>query len=78
MKSLMEQLLQGIIKDDRSAVEALFKSNGGLAIQEVDEARLYDAKVFHWIYAGDTALHLAAAGYRDAIAQMLLNSGARP
>src|SRR3569623_1874354 len=78
MKSLMEQLLQGIIKDDRSAVEALLKSNGSLAIQEVDKARLYDAKVFHWIYAGDTALHLAAAGYRDAIAQMLLNSGADP
>jgi ankyrin repeat protein len=39
---------------------------------------LYEAKIFHWIYAGDTALHLAAAGYRVEIVQMLLAAGADP
>src|SRR5439155_2835152 len=32
----------------------------------------------HWIYAGDTALHLAAAGYRVEIARLLLAAGADP
>ena len=74
----MEELLQAIIKDDRSAVEALLKANGDLAIQAIDQARLCDAGIFHWLYVGDTALHLAAAGYRESIAQMLLNFGADP
>src|SRR5262249_49968986 len=34
--------------------------------------------IFHWMYAGDTALHLAAAGYRVEIARLLLAAGADP
>ena len=34
--------------------------------------------IFHWIYAGDTALHLAAAGYRVEIVRLLLAAGADP
>lgn len=30
----------------------------------LDKAKLYEGKILHWIYAGDSALHLAAAGYR--------------
>jgi hypothetical protein len=41
-------------------------------------AKLYASGIFHWIYVGDTALHLAAAGYRVEIVQMLLAAGADP
>lgn len=44
----------------------------------VDGARLYESEIVHWLYARDTALHLAAAGHRVAIARMLLSSGANP
>lgn len=33
-------------------------------------------EITHWIYAGDTALHVAAAGYRVEIAKLLLDTGA--
>jgi ankyrin repeat protein len=32
----------------------------------------------HWLYAGDTSLHLAAAGLRPGVAGILLESGADP
>jgi ankyrin repeat protein len=40
--------------------------------------KLYNSKIFHWIYVGDTALHLAAAGYRVEIIRLLLAAGADP
>ena len=40
-----------------------------------DKERL-ELSLPHWIYAGDTALHAAAAGYRVEIAKMLLAAGA--
>jgi len=39
---------------------------------------LYESKIFHWIYVGDTALHLAAAGYRVELVRLLLAAGADP
>jgi ankyrin repeat protein len=44
----------------------------------IEEARLYESPILHWIYVGDTALHLAAAGYRVEIARFLLAAGADP
>src|SRR5207244_8140565 len=44
--------------------------------RRIEEARLHQSKSFHWIYVGDTALHLAAAGYRVEIVQRLLAAGA--
>jgi ankyrin repeat protein len=34
--------------------------------------------IVHWIYSGDTALHLAAAGYRVELVRLLLAAGADP
>src|SRR4030095_5820385 len=56
----------------------LLKADRSLAVRQVESPRLYTSKVLHWIYVGDTALHLAAAGYRDKIAQALLATGADP
>ena len=74
----MKQLLTAIVDDDRASVKDLLKKDPQLATRQIDEAKLYEAKIFHWIYVGDTALHLAAAGYRVELVQLLLSAGADP
>src|SRR5260370_41896321 len=74
----MNKILIAIVEDNRSAVEELLKADSGLATRLIGKARLYDSKIFHWIYVGDTALHLAAAGYRVEIVRLLLAAGADP
>src|SRR5215467_3591096 len=74
----LHRLLAPIIDDDRPKVKQLLKADGCLATCPINEARLYESKIFHWIYVGDTALHLAAAGYRREIVRLLLAAGADP
>jgi len=74
----MEAILTAILDDDRPEAKKLLKANPGLATRRIDEARLYESKIFHWLYVGDTALHLAAAGYRVELVQLLLAAGADP
>jgi len=74
----MNAILTAILDDDRLRLKELLKSDPGLATRLIDEARLSQSKIFHWIYAGDTALHLAAAGYRVELVQLLLAAGADP
>ncbi|MDZ4405912.1 ankyrin repeat domain-containing protein [Prosthecobacter sp.] len=74
----MNPLLTAIVDDDRKAVQALLKADGGLVTRLIQEPKLHQAKIFHWIYVGDTALHLAAAGYRVEIIRLLLKAGANP
>src|SRR5436309_10041305 len=42
------------------------------------QTTLYHSEIFHEIYVEDTALHLAAAGYRVDIVRALLTAGADP
>jgi ankyrin repeat protein len=74
----MNIALTAIVDDDRRAVKALLKTDGGLATRLITKPKLYHSKIFHWIYVGDTALHLAAAGYRVEIVRLLLAAGADP
>ncbi len=74
----MDELLRAILDDNRATVEGLLTADASLVVARVSEARLYDEKIFHWLYVGDTALHLAAAGYRVEIVRLLLASGAGP
>ncbi|MDB5289409.1 MAG: ankyrin repeat protein [Phycisphaerales bacterium] len=80
MRSLtdLKSLLRAILDDDRSGVRELLKKEPELATGLVAEAKLYESKIVHWLYAKDTALHLAAAGHRVVIARMLLAAGADP
>jgi hypothetical protein len=73
---MMKDLLAAIVDDNATKVKALLKADAHLATKHIDEARLYDSGIFHWIYVGDTALHLAAAGYRIEIVELLLAAGA--
>jgi hypothetical protein len=59
-------------------VEALLTADSSLVAKPVGEAGYYDHKIFHWLYVGDTALHLAVAGYRVEIVRLLLAFGANP
>jgi hypothetical protein len=72
----LESLLRAIVEDDRSAARELIRRNPSLSTGLVDEARMYESKIAHWLYVNDSALHLAAAGHREVIARMLLAAGA--
>jgi hypothetical protein len=74
----MDALLTAIVDDDRPRARELLKADPGLAKRLIDEARLYESKIAHWIYVGDTALHLAAAGHRVELVRLLLGAGADP
>jgi ankyrin repeat protein len=74
----MDALLAAILDDERAKTKALLKADSGLATSLIEEAKLYQSHIFHWIYVGDTALHLAAAGYRVEIVKLLLDAGADP
>lgn len=74
----MNELLAAIIDDELTTVKRLLRHDPALATRLVQKPKLYQSKIFHWIYVGDTALHLAAAGYRVEIAKALLAAGADP
>jgi hypothetical protein len=74
----MDALLKAIVDDDRPRVDALLRADSELATRLVGEAKLFKSQIFHWIYVGDTALHLAAAGYRVEVVKRLLAAGADP
>jgi hypothetical protein len=74
----MNRLLSAIVDDNSPAVKRLLAAHAGLATRLIDSPKLYNSGIFHWIYAGDTALHLAAAGYRLEIIRLLLAVGADP
>src|SRR6266550_8961952 len=74
----MNKMMAAIVDDDTSAVKRLLHANAGLATRLIRTSKLYDSGIFHWIYVGDTPLHLAAAGYRVEIVRLLLAVGADP
>jgi Ankyrin repeats (3 copies)/Ankyrin repeat len=74
----MNKLLAAIVDDDVSAARRLLGADVGLATQLIQKPKLYGSSICHWIYVGDTALHLAAAGYRLEIVRLLLAAGADP
>lgn len=73
---MMESLLDAILDDDSIRVQDLIRRDPVLVNSGIQSARLYEERIFHWLYVEDTALHLAAAGYRNEIATILLKAGA--
>ena len=76
MPSSFNPLFTAILDDDRAKVKALLKSDPDLVTRGAGEKSRYAAAIPHWIYAGDTGLHVAAAGYRVECARLLLAAGA--
>jgi len=67
--------VKAILDDDRARVQALLKQNISLATAVAAKASC-ETSIAHWIYAGDSALHVAAAGHRVEIAKLLVDAGA--
>jgi hypothetical protein len=76
MPDTFQSLFAAIVDDDRSKVKELLDSDPTLTQRGVSEKSRLESRISHWMYSGDTALHLAAAGYRVEIARMLLAAGA--
>ena len=68
-------LAAAILDDDRARVKELLRQDAVLAQATAAKAR-FESGIMHWIYAGDTALHVAAAGHRVEFADLLLAAGA--
>lgn len=75
MRDLFRSLLTAIIEADSDQVCLLLQEDKLLATRSITEGH-YEARIAHWVYAQDTALHVAAAGGRLEIAQLLLAAGA--
>ncbi len=75
MPDQFQSLIKAILDDNRERARELLAQNAALANATALEARL-EMRLPHWIYAGDSALHVAAAGYRVEIAKLLLDAGA--
>ena len=74
----MDQIITAILDNNVKAAKQQLKSEPSLVTRLFDTPKLFDDKIFHWIYVGDTLLHLAAAGHRVEIVRLLLNAGADP
>jgi hypothetical protein len=77
MKPKMKALFAAIIGDDVGKTKRLLKEEPGLTVALTNVASL-ERRLPHWIYAKDTALHVAAAGHRVEIGKLLLKAGAEP
>ena len=75
MPDQFQTLANAILDDDRGRVKTLLGQNPEMAYAGATKARL-EMSIPHWIYEGDTALHVAAAAYRVEIARLLLDAGA--
>lgn len=76
-------LIQAVIRDDRAEVSRLLGLSPFLARQCImvgatrrEASEFYFQEIEHYLYAGDTPLHAAAAGYRNHIARAILEKGA--
>jgi hypothetical protein len=72
------RVLAAIVDDDQRLMRTLLSEEPGLVQLTFRKPKLYREKIFHWLYVGDTALHLAAAGHRTEIVGQLLAAGADP
>jgi len=75
MPDAFQSLVQPILGDDRARVKELLRQDVAFARAAAAKAS-FESGIAHWIYAGDTALHFAAAGHRVEITKLLLAAGA--
>jgi hypothetical protein len=78
------QLVRAIVANDEMAIDLILKIQPGLtlaaakvAATRADSKTFFFESICHYIYAGDTALHMAAAAHRPRIARTLIEKSAR-
>jgi hypothetical protein len=76
-------LVRAIVADDMGTASELVVASAALPVARMEDGAtrqsakdFYLAEIEHYLYAGDTALHVAAAAYRAGIARLLLSMGA--
>lgn len=76
-------LVRAVVRDDASEVAKLLAVSPSLAREHLAvgatravAADFYFEEINHYLIAGDTPLHAAAAGYRKNIAEALIRNGA--
>ncbi len=72
----MDEIIAAIVDDDLAQLTSLLKADSRLPDRLAERDLLLDKRIYHWIYVGDTALHVAAAGYRVRLVAHLLAAGA--
>ena len=79
----LEELFGAIVEGDEVGVSSLLAETPGLArARIVHGATRQEAKehllqeIGHYVYAGDTALHVAGAAYRSRLVEELVGAGA--
>ena len=83
MKLDLSQLIQAIIRGDHNAVSVAIQAEPELVVQASATGAARDnaddfffPEIGHYLYVGDTPLHLAAAAFQHEIADLLLRHGA--
>src|SRR5437588_924597 len=83
VKSVFLDFVRHVVNGDSDEVSRRLAASPALAIApaEVGPARLdavnyFFSEIAHYLYAGDTALHMAAAAFRRPIAELLVAHGA--
>lgn len=83
MDADLREVVEAIVVGDASHVSRLLAQSSALARVSFEvgatrktEKPYYFAEIGKYIYAGDTALHFAAAAYRSEIARKLIAAGA--
>lgn len=76
MADRFQSLLDAIVGDEEARAAAILERDPVLATRAVEKDILFRQKLLHWVYTGDTPLHVAAAGHRVEIARSLLAAGA--
>jgi ankyrin repeat protein len=74
-RPVMTPLFEAILANDLDALAAMLKRTPALSSSRAEADLLVDA-IPHWLYVGDTPLHLAAAATRVGAASLLLGAGA--
>jgi ankyrin repeat protein len=66
----------GAVAARLSASPALATSRAAAGASRQNAATFFFADIAHYLYAGDTALHMAAAAFRRPVAELLVTHGA--
>jgi ankyrin repeat protein len=83
MERALLTLIRAVVDGDTRAVSRLLAADPALAIAKASggakgqsASEFFFDEIRHYLYAGDTALHLAAAAFQRSVAELLVRRGA--